>query len=414
MAIISNKNQFTTKRLLVVISIALLIGAYFVYKSFAAATTMSVIPATSTPKSLGANFTVDVRVNSDTETINAVRASLTFPTDKLQFVSIDATTSAFSIEAISTGSNSTGTVRLERAAGPGVNGDQLIAKVTFKAIATGSAAINVDATSLALRSSDNTNVLTIRNAANYTIADTTAPSVPTGVTVGTRGITSIPLTWTASTDNVAVTGYRVYRNGGATPVGSPTTTSFTDNGLTVNTSYTYTVSAVDAAGNESVKSTVLSTSTLADTTAPTVPTALKLTGQTLSSVTFSWTASTDATGVAGYRIYRNNSTTPIGTSPTTSFTDSSGLVLNSTYNYTVSAYDAAGNESAKSSPALSVQIVKPGDINRDSQVDLYDLSIMLSNYGKTVAGGGLAGADLNGNGTIDGTDLSILLTNYGS
>lgn len=92
--------------------------------------------------------------------------------------------------------------------------------------------------------------------------DTTEPSVPTGLTVGTVTDTTVPLSWTASTDAVGVTGYRV-RRGGAV-VGSPTATSYTDTGLTASTSYSYTVSAVDGAGNESAQTSAVPATTSAD------------------------------------------------------------------------------------------------------------------------------------------------------
>ncbi len=95
-------------------------------------------------------------------------------------------------------------------------------------------------------------------------ADTTAPTAPTGLTATEKTTTSVSLTWTASTDNVGVTGYDVYR--GSTKVGSPSTTSFTDTGLTPSTAYTYTVRARDAAGNTSTASAPLSVTTSADTT----------------------------------------------------------------------------------------------------------------------------------------------------
>ncbi|MEV1005413.1 carbohydrate-binding protein [Nonomuraea sp. NPDC050202] len=77
--------------------------------------------------------------------------------------------------------------------------------------------------------------------------DTTAPSVPgnlrsTGVTSS-----SVSLAWNASTDNVGVTGYNVYRGG--TLVTTVSGTSYTDTGRAASTSYTYTVRARDAAGN---------------------------------------------------------------------------------------------------------------------------------------------------------------------
>jgi chitodextrinase len=82
--------------------------------------------------------------------------------------------------------------------------------------------------------------------------DTTAPSAPTGVTVMSTTASSVSLSWTASTDNVGVTGYFVYRNG--TQVGTATTTSFTDTSLSASTQYTYTVKATDAANNVSASS----------------------------------------------------------------------------------------------------------------------------------------------------------------
>ncbi|MEV6212303.1 glycoside hydrolase family 6 protein [Kitasatospora sp. NPDC051914] len=84
--------------------------------------------------------------------------------------------------------------------------------------------------------------------------DTTAPSVPTGL-AGTATSSSVALTWTASTDNVGVTGYDVYRNG--ILVGSTAGTSFTNTGLTASTAYSYTVRAKDAAGNVSAASAAL-------------------------------------------------------------------------------------------------------------------------------------------------------------
>ena len=84
--------------------------------------------------------------------------------------------------------------------------------------------------------------------------EATAPSTPTGLTVGTTSSSTIAISWTASTDNVGVTGYGAYN--GANLAGSPTSTSYTFNGLTCGTSYTLAVDAVDGAGNRSGKATV--------------------------------------------------------------------------------------------------------------------------------------------------------------
>ena len=91
--------------------------------------------------------------------------------------------------------------------------------------------------------------------------DSTAPSTPTGL--ATQNVTSneVGLTWTASTDNVGVTGYRVYRNG--TQIGTSTSTSYTDTGLNSATTYSYTVSAYDASNNQSGQSAAVNATTQA-------------------------------------------------------------------------------------------------------------------------------------------------------
>lgn len=82
-----------------------------------------------------------------------------------------------------------------------------------------------------------------------------------------------------------------------------------------------------------------------DTTAPTVPAGLKVTARTSGSVTLSWTASTDNTGVTGYDVYRGG--VKVGSAGSTTYTDS-GLAAATAYSYTVRAKDAAGNVSAAS------------------------------------------------------------------
>ncbi len=82
--------------------------------------------------------------------------------------------------------------------------------------------------------------------------DTQAPTTPAGLTAVTTTATSAALTWSAATDNVGVAGYDILRDG--TAVASSTTPSYTDNGLTPDTSYSYAVRARDAAGNTSKNS----------------------------------------------------------------------------------------------------------------------------------------------------------------
>jgi hypothetical protein len=91
--------------------------------------------------------------------------------------------------------------------------------------------------------------------------DTTPPSVPSGLTATAASSSQINLGWTASTDNVGVTGYKVFRGG--TQIGTSTTTSFSDTGLPASTSFSYTVAAFDAAGNTSAQSASATATTLA-------------------------------------------------------------------------------------------------------------------------------------------------------
>jgi hypothetical protein len=92
--------------------------------------------------------------------------------------------------------------------------------------------------------------------------ETTPPSTPTGLAATAGSPTQINLSWTVSTDNIGVAGYKAYRNAGY--VGSSPTTSYPDTGLTVNTQYAYKVSAYDDAGNESAQSSQVGRCTLRD------------------------------------------------------------------------------------------------------------------------------------------------------
>jgi chitodextrinase len=93
--------------------------------------------------------------------------------------------------------------------------------------------------------------------------DTQAPSAPGGLNSPSKTSTSVTLAWTGSTDNVGVTGYRIYRGG--VSVGTSTSTAFTNSGLSPSTAYTYAVRAYDAAGNESTASNSLTVTTNAGT-----------------------------------------------------------------------------------------------------------------------------------------------------
>jgi hypothetical protein len=105
-------------------------------------------------------------------------------------------------------------------------------------------------------------------------SDSLFPSDPTGLTVAAISSSQINLSWIASTDNVGITGYKIYRNG--SQIGTSVLTNYFDTSLSASTSYTYTVTAYDAAGNTSAQSspalattqTVFVTSAQRSTSAP--------------------------------------------------------------------------------------------------------------------------------------------------
>ena len=200
------------------------------------------------------------------------------------------------------------------------------------------------------------------SATTQAAADTQAPTAPTALTATAASSTQINLSWTASTDNVGVTGYRVERCQGAgcstfTQIATPMGTTFSDTGLSASTSYSYRVRAADAVPNLSGYSSTASatTQTAPDTQAPTAPTGVTATATSSTQINLSWAASTDNVGVTGYRVERCQGAgcstfTQIATPTSTSFSDT-GLIGSTSYSYRVRAADAVPNLSAYSSTA---------------------------------------------------------------
>jgi len=177
-------------------------------------------------------------------------------------------------------------------------------------------------------------------------ADTQAPSNPTSLTASNITQTTVDLSWTASSDNVGVTGYDVYQ--GASNLGTVTGTSVQVTGLIASTAYSFSVRARDAAGNVSGASNTVNITTLApagDTQAPSNPTSLVASNVTQTTVDLNWIASSDNVGVTGYDVYQGASN--IGTVTGTS-TQVTGLTASTAYSFSVRARDAAGNVSGAS------------------------------------------------------------------
>jgi endonuclease I/chitodextrinase len=181
-----------------------------------------------------------------------------------------------------------------------------------------------------------------------TTPDTQAPSAPTNLTASNITNTTADLTWTASTDDIAVTAYDIYKDG--VLLASSSTNSYNVTGLTQNTTYNFTVYAKDAAGNTSnVSNTATFTTTnIIDTTAPSTITDLSASNTTSTSTDLSWTAATDNVGVTSYDIYKDG---VLLASSTTNSYNVTGLTASTSYSFTVYAKDAAGNTSNVSNTA---------------------------------------------------------------
>jgi len=178
--------------------------------------------------------------------------------------------------------------------------------------------------------------------------DIDPPSIPTGLHTTDINVTTLDLSWNHSDDNRAVTGYRVYSDGALD--GSTTTSSYHMTLLTAQTTYDISISAFDAASNESAKTPIISVTTLeADEQPPSVPTGLAVTGTAGNSVDLVWNDATDNVAVAGYKVFVDGS---YHDQTSDNSFRVSGLNSNTSYVFTVSAFDVVPNESDQSLPII--------------------------------------------------------------
>lgn len=194
--------------------------------------------------------------------------------------------------------------------------------------------------------------------------DSAPPSIPAALSAIAQSSSQINLSWTVSTDNIGVAGYRVYRNG-VIIASNVTATAYSDTGLTPLTAYTYTVEAYDIALNYSGQSASAQATTLVapDTTSPASVTNLTASSPTANSIALSWSATGDDGMIGTATLYDlRYSTAPItsanwgattqaigepgplasGTSQNMTVT---GLNPLTTYYFAIKVRDEVGNES---------------------------------------------------------------------
>ncbi|WP_439127666.1 endonuclease [Polaribacter sp.] len=183
----------------------------------------------------------------------------------------------------------------------------------------------------------------------FTTLDTEAPTSPTNVVVSDITTTSFNVSWTASIDNESVSGYDILLNGNI--AGETSNTTFTVQNLTPDTDYVVTVIAKDVAKNKSTPSAGINSKTLADTTAPSVPSNILISNQTGSSFQINWTASTDNSGILQYEIFLDGNS--LTTTSATNY-NVTNLAISTTYVITIQAEDIANNKSTISDPVNAI------------------------------------------------------------
>ena len=222
--------------------------------------------------------------------------------------------------------------------------------------------------------------------------DETAPTTPSNLSAQPRE-NSVALSWTASNDDVGVTGYRIFVNDELyKTIG---TTSVTVSELTASTNYIFSVAAFDAAGNLSAQASITVSTT--DETAPTQPANLvnQISG---TSVLLSWTASTDNVGVSGYRVYVNGQLFETTAETNITITGLNPEIQNT---IAVTAFDAAGNQSGKTAIIISVNDQLPPTMPSGVNVQPSEQSILI-NWTASTDNIGVAGYNIYINEELQG------------
>lgn len=197
-------------------------------------------------------------------------------------------------------------------------------------------------------------------------ADEQAPTVPQNVTVSEVSFETISLTWEASSDNEGVAKYNVMVNGEFYAAVSSTNATVKD--LEPGTTYTFTITAADAAGNISDASEAVEGTTQSDDEAPSTPANLSVSNVGVTSVTLNWDESTDNAGIAGYDIYINGDF--YETVENNEYTVA-GLSALTTYSFAVAARDLYGNVSVQSEAVSTTTLEATGETGGDILITEY-------------------------------------------
>ena len=356
------KPIYSRGRLLVFGVVFAVIGVYFLWRALAVPPppTIYLSPETRT-LAINTTFTVQVRENSSTTSVNAVQANISYPASLVDFVSIDATGSAFPTEAQSSGGN--GQVNIARGVIGDATGDQLVATITFRTKTTGGAANMAFTSGTALVSSTNNQdilpSLSATGGGTYTV-DTVAPTVT--ITAPSNGSTipkgNVSLISVSATDADAVTSVEFYIDGAL--VSTDTTSPYSYSWNTTNVSFgshTIQARARDPSGN--VGSSAIITVSVVDQTAPTTSITAPTSGSVLRgtvSITATATDNSGGTGISRVEFYVDSTLVNTDTSSPYSYSWNTATASNAAHSLTVRAYDGATPANVTNSEAVSVTV----------------------------------------------------------
>jgi chitodextrinase len=196
---------------------------------------------------------------------------------------------------------------------------------------------------------------------SLTNSDATPPSTPTNLSATGVSSSEIDLSWNAATDNVGVTGYKIFASGVFIATTSGMTYKSTN--LVAGATYSYNVAAYDAAGNTSPQSTSANATTLSspssttpppDTTPPTTGITSPTTSATVSGTLTVSASASDDVGVIKVELYVDGSLQGNDTSLPYTFSLNTASLSNGTHSLTTKAYDAAGNIGTSSAVSITV------------------------------------------------------------
>jgi len=284
------------------------------------------------------------------------------------------------------------------------------------------ATLSVGSHSLVAKAFDTSDNTASSSTVTVTVADTTAPTI-SAVASSSITQTSATVTWTTNEASDSQVEY-----GTTTSYGSSTTLNTTDvtshsvglTGLTASTTYHYRVKSRDAANNlaTGTDNTFTTQAPAGDTTKPTVSMTAPSNNASVNgaSTTVSATA-TDNVGVVGVQFKLDGANvgaedmTPSGS--TYSITWDTTAVSNGTHTLTAVARDAAGNTQTSTGVTVTVNnvTIRNEDVNQDGQVNIQDISLVISKYGQT--GTTLGRPDVNHDNTVNIQDISLVIAQYG-